>query len=107
MISGVPLDLSEEEIKQSLAGQQVSYVKRFLYKSEKGVVQSPSVLLCLKSILPVVVDIGYLRFRTRVYTPPPRTGVGKLFWSRAAHCVLGSLSGRTLRTWGLWRAAFI
>ena len=73
VISGVPVELSEEEIKQSLAGQLVSYVKRFPYRTEKGVMQSRSVLLCFTSrILPPVVDIGYLRFRTRPYIPPPK-----------------------------------
>ena len=73
VISGVPLELSEEEIKQSLAGQLVSFVKRLPHRTGKGVMQSGSVLLCFTSrTLPPVVDIGYLRFRTRAYIPPPK-----------------------------------
>ena len=43
------------------------------YRSEGKVIPSRSVLLCFSStILPSVVEIGYLRFRTRVYNPPPK-----------------------------------
>ena len=73
VISNVPMDLSDEEIKEALTGQHVSFVKRMPYRSDKGVAPSRSVLLCFKStILPAVVDIGYLRFRTRDYVPPTK-----------------------------------
>ena len=74
VISNVPMDLSEEEIRESLSGKQVTFVKRLPYRSEGRVAPGRSVLICFKStILPSVVDIGYLRFRTRPYIPkPPR-----------------------------------
>ena len=73
VISDVPLDLSDDEIKQSLVGQHVCFVKRLPYRSGKDVGPSRSVLVCFNStILPAVVNIGYLRFRPRPFVPPPR-----------------------------------
>ena len=72
VISNVPLDLSDAEIKEAIAGNQVTFVRRFSYRSDKGVMPSRSVLVCFNStILPAIVDIGYLRFRPRPYVPPP------------------------------------
>ena len=72
VISDVPLDLTEEEIKQSLTSLRVTYVRRMNYHNKDGETPSGSVLLCFaSSILPPVVSIGYIRFRTRTYNPPP------------------------------------
>ena len=72
VISDVPLDLSEEEIKKSLSNLRVTYVRRMNYSNKDGETPSGSVLLCFATaILPPVVSIGYIRFRTRPYNPPP------------------------------------
>ena len=71
VISDVPLDLTDEEIKQSLSNLRMTFVRRMQYRNKDGDKPSGSVLLCFAAaFLPQVVSIGYLRFRTRPYTPP-------------------------------------
>ena len=73
VINDVPLDMSDEEIKQSLQNQHVTFAKRLPVHSDRGTIPSRSVLLCFETArLPSVVEIGYLRFRTRIYNPPPK-----------------------------------
>ena len=72
VISDVPMEMSDEEIQEALQDQQVTFVKRLPYRSNRATAPSLSVLLCFSSaILPSVVEIGYLRFYTRTYNPSP------------------------------------
>ena len=72
VISDVPLDLTDEEIKLSLSNQRVTFVRRLNYRNKDGEFPSGSVMVCFSaSFLPQVVSIGYMRFRTRPYKPPP------------------------------------
>ena len=68
----MPLELTDEEIKLSLSNLRVTFVRRMNYRSKNVDTPSGSVLLCFAaSFLPQVVSIGFLRFRTRTYNPPP------------------------------------
>ena len=72
VISDVPLDLTDGDILKALSDQHVIYAKRMPYRSDKSLRPSRSVLICFSTgILPTVVQIGFIRFRTRVYNPPP------------------------------------
>ncbi|XP_077972715.1 uncharacterized protein LOC144427405 [Styela clava] len=72
VISDVPIDMADNELLDALSGQRVVFVKRLNRKIEGKFVQSKSVLICFNTcIVPSIVTIGYMRFRTRVYNPPP------------------------------------
>ena len=72
VITDVPLELSDDEIKAELANLHVCFVKRFPYHSSEGKKPSHSVLICFNSnVLPSTVKIGYMVFKTRPYTPAP------------------------------------
>lgn len=71
LISDVPIGLSDQEIFEALEKSRVTFVRRRPYRSAKGLSKSTSVLLYFASpIPPTVVEIGFLRFRTRVYNVP-------------------------------------
>ena len=72
VISDVPMDLTDEEIRNELRDMNVSFAKRLPYRSSNRNKPSHSVLLCFSSnFLPSTVKIGYLIFKPRPYNPPP------------------------------------
>ena len=70
-ILDVPLELTNDEIEQSLLRLCVTFTRRYQYRNKDGETPSGSVLLCFAAtFLPQVVSIGYLRFKIRPYKPP-------------------------------------
>ena len=68
----MPLELTDDAVKQSLLNLRVTFVRGFQYRNKDGETPSGSVLLCFAAtFLPQVVSIGYLRFKIRPYKPPP------------------------------------
>ena len=91
VISDVPLDLSDEEIKQSQSSFRVTFVRRMNYHNKDGETPSGSARLCFAtSILPPVVSIIYIRFRTRPSNPPPlRCYSCNRYGHKVTHCRSG------------------
>lgn len=73
VISGVPLELTNDELIEDLSEYGVRSVKRLTrITSERKKVETMSVLLHFQSDqYPTSVSLGYLYFRTRPYNPPP------------------------------------
>lgn len=72
VISGVPIDISEDELLDGFKSYKVSYVKRFRRKTEDGFQPCQAVLLNFASpTVPRFLTFAYLRFQTRAYNPPP------------------------------------
>ena len=72
VISGVPIDVSEYDIVESLSDTGVIFAKRLKRRTDKGLEYSLSMLLGFKSNqAPESVKLGYLIFRTKPYNPPP------------------------------------
>lgn len=72
VITGVPTELSEEEIKQNIRGTRVIRVKRLLVTRAGIKTPSLSVLLTLQEPKqPERIMIGYVSYQTRPYVPPP------------------------------------
>lgn len=71
VISGVPVDISTEEIKKEIKGDRVSAVKRLPTRFQGKVVESLSVLLQFEGDMPQKVMIGCMCFNVREYIPKP------------------------------------
>lgn len=72
VINGVPSDLSEYEIVEFLSSYGVTFAKRLKRRTDKGLEDTMSVLICFSlPDPPSSVIIGYLRFRTKPFNPPP------------------------------------
>lgn len=71
VISGVPVDISTEEIKKEIKGNKVSEVKRLLTRYQGKLVDSLSVLLQFEGDMPQKVMIGCMCFNVREFIPKP------------------------------------
>ena len=70
--SGVPIDVSEYDIVESLSDIGVNFAKRLKRRTDKGLEYSLSMPLGFKSNQAAEsVKLGYLIFRTKPYNPPP------------------------------------
>ena len=66
------MDLLEEEILDQLKPYKVTFAKRLRRKTDKGYEKSMSILLSFATNkAPAEVTIGYLKFSTKKYNPPP------------------------------------
>ena len=73
VISGVPLDITEYELLEGLSSKNITYIKRLKRKTDKGLEDSLSVLLCFNSKeIPETLSFSYLYFRTKPYNPRPK-----------------------------------
>ncbi|XP_077972721.1 uncharacterized protein LOC144427410 [Styela clava] len=72
VIKHVPEDLTDNEIACFLAKFRVVQAKRLKRKTSSGFELCSTVLLNFSTnIVPSTVEIGYLRFKTHEYNPPP------------------------------------
>lgn len=71
VISGVPLDISIEEIKKEINGDRVTVVKRLPTRYQGKVVDSLSVLLQFEGDMTQKVMIGCMCFNVREYIAKP------------------------------------
>ena len=72
VISSVPTDLTEEEIKTNVRGAQVNKVKRLTYTRDGVKGPSLSVMISFdEDRLPERVKVGYVSYAVRPYIPPP------------------------------------
>lgn len=72
VITGVPTDLSDDDIKKNVKGLRVSQVKRLPVVREGKKIPSLSVLLTLdEPKQPERIMIGYVSYTARPYIPPP------------------------------------
>lgn len=71
VISNVPLEMTEEEVKKEIRGGKVMDVKRL--QTNKGGVKkgSLSMLVQFESTLPKEVKMGSINYRVREYIPNP------------------------------------
>ena len=73
VITGVPLEVTDDELMKSISEYGVTYLKRPKRKTNQGFVLSLSYLICFKAkTAPEYVEFGYLRLRTKPYNPPPQ-----------------------------------
>lgn len=72
VISGIPLDVSDEMIKRSVKGAAVKEVRRLKCFRNNEKTDSLSVMLAFdESKLPERVFLGFFSYGVRVYIPPP------------------------------------
>lgn len=71
VISGVPIDLSIEDLKKEIKGGKVTVEKRLSTRYQGNVVDSLSVLLQFEGAIPDKVKIGFLSYPVREYIPRP------------------------------------
>lgn len=72
VISGVPIEVSVEEIKKNLEGGKVGEVRRLQMNRDGSRVDSLSVMLKFEEeVLPERVRIGYISFPVRAYVKAP------------------------------------
>ena len=73
-IYNVALEISTDELVEGLAGQKVTFVKRFSFRCKESseIRDSKSVFLQFSTAdLPAEVKLGYLLFRVKQYIPKP------------------------------------
>lgn len=72
VISGIPIDVSTEEIKSNISGAAVKDVKRLRCVRNNERTDSLSVMITFdENKLPDRVYVGYLSYYVRPYVPPP------------------------------------
>jgi len=90
VIYNVPLEISTDEIVEGLAGQKVTFVKRFRFRCKESSEfrDSKSVFLQFSTAdLPAEVKLGYLLFRVKQFIPKPlRCFKCNRFRHVASHC---------------------
>lgn len=69
VITGIPISVSIDEIKESLKGGEIVDAKRLTKGKEKII--SMSVLLWFKNTMPSKVQLGYMSYPVREYVPHP------------------------------------
>ena len=88
VISGVPLDMQDSEILENLQNYGATFAKRLRRKTNAGPENSLSVLIGFSTdSAPSEVKIGYLRFHTKEYNPPPMRCYNCNYYGHMAkHC---------------------
>ncbi|XP_035984310.1 uncharacterized protein LOC118557929, partial [Fundulus heteroclitus] len=71
VITGVPLDMTVEEIKQEIKGGKVMEVTRIKHKRDGVVKDTMAIILMFEDVVPESVQIGYINYRVREYIPNP------------------------------------
>lgn len=72
VISGVPLNVSMDDIKGSLSGGAVISARRLQMWKDNKKCESMSVMIQFEGInLPIRVKLGFVSFSVREYVPPP------------------------------------
>ena len=73
VITGIPIEVTDDELKESLSEHEITFLKRLKRKTKEGYVDSLSYLLCFKAKTPPdSVNFGYLHLRTKPYNPSPQ-----------------------------------
>ena len=73
VVTGIPLEVNDDELKNSLSEYGITFLKRLKRKTAQGYEKSLSYLLCFKAEKPPVsINFGYLYLRTKPYNPPPQ-----------------------------------
>ena len=71
VVTGIPIEVTDAEVKDSLSKHGIVFVKRLKRKTDKGFVDSLSYLLCFEATTPPEsINFGYIRLLTRPYNPP-------------------------------------
>lgn len=72
VIYGVPIDITDEEIRNNSMGTKIVEVRRFLITRNNEKMPSRTVLLTFDSaVMPSRVGIGFLSFQVKPYIRPP------------------------------------
>lgn len=72
VITGVPTELTNDEIMSNVTGAKVERVKRLMYNKNGIKKESLSILLSMREeTLPTRVRVGYMSYQVREYIPPP------------------------------------
>lgn len=66
------LEYSEEELTEELKDQGVTTVKKIFRREDSEIKPTPTVILTIKgTVIPDVINIGWIKTRTRPYYPSP------------------------------------